>query len=427
MAPSQPRSGPVTSMRLVLFLTALAISGAVSAVPAAACPDGVYRSPNGNLVALTTPLPPAAPRQRFTGLSGDQGEMGGADAPVVCQDGAVRDHAGAAWTPVAFRTTPTDFAGPRGARLHGLLLEPENAGPTTPLVVLVHGSEKTSPILRASQLMLAGQGVSVFAYDKRGTGGSSGVYTQDFDLLADDAAAAAQEARRLAAGRFGRLGLEGGSQGGWVAPAAALKAHADFVEVAFGVAGTPLEQDQWQVDYQLKDMGFPESILPKVHAVTDATAEVARSDFSAHFDGLDRVRKAYGGEAWFSKIDGQYSGELLAGKIAQAKDESPQVPWDYPALAILRRLTIPQTWILASEDSVAPSAPTVSRLQALRREGAKIDIVLFPHADHGIRLFAVGRDGKRTNYAVADGYFRLLADVAKGESHPPYGQSVSGD
>jgi hypothetical protein len=164
-----------------------------------------------------------------------------------------------------------------------------------------------------------------------------------------------------------------------------------------------------------------------VREVTDATAEVARSNFNAHFDGLERVRKAYGVEPWFAKIDGQYSGELLQGKIAQAKDESPQVPWDYPAADILTRLHVPQTWILAQDDSVAPSAHTIERLKVLRKAGSNIQIVIFPHTDHGIRLYTVDSEGNRHNYRVADGYFRLLADTAKGKVTSHYGDSIAVD
>jgi hypothetical protein len=49
-------------------------------------------------------------------------------------------------------------------------------------------------ILRATRMRfndcLPAEKVGVFVYDKRGTGGSDGKYTQDFDTLADDAVAA---------------------------------------------------------------------------------------------------------------------------------------------------------------------------------------------------------------------------------------------
>ncbi len=345
--------------------------------------------------------------------------------PIACRGGAIEDRAGVVWSLVDLASTPTTFKARDGAMLYGTLLESKSAQTARPpLVVLVHGSEKSSPIMRYLQVLFAGQSVSTFAYDKRGTGKSEGTYTQDFNLLADDAAAAVDEARRLAKGRYGRIGLWGGSQGGWVAPAAALRARADFVEVAFGVVGTPIEQDRWQVDYQLVEQrGFTPSILPAVHEVTDATATVARSNFTSHLDELERVRTKYGREPWFSNIDGQYSGELLEGKIDQAREESPSVPWDYPSEERLRKLRIPQLWVMAEDDSVAPSAPSIARLKALRKEGADIRIIVFPRTDHGIRLYTVGLDGKRRSGRMPDGYLRLLGDWGKGAQAGPYGDA----
>lgn len=391
-----------------------------------ACVEGAYRSPSGNLVAITSGLPPPAePGQRYTLLDGAQGILKARDAPITCRGGAIADQAGVKWNLVDLAATPTTFAGRDGTKLHGMLLEPKLSRPVLPpLIVLTHGSEKSSPILRYLQILFAGQAVGTFAYDKRGTGESEGTYTQDFDVLADDAAAAVDEARRLAEGRYGRIGLWGGSQGGWVAPAAALRSHAEFVEVAFGMVATPIEQDRWQVDYQLiVQRGFPTSILPAVHEVTDATARVARSNFSSHLDELERLRNRYKDEKWFPLIDGQYSGELLAGKISQARDESPGVPWDYPSEKILRDLKIPQLWVVAEDDSVAPSAPSLARLQALKREGADIRIVVFPRTDHGVRLYTTDPDGTRRSGRMSDGYLRLLGDWAKADPSGPYGDA----
>ncbi|WP_414715723.1 alpha/beta hydrolase family protein, partial [Stenotrophomonas maltophilia] len=114
------------------------------------------------------------------------------------------------------------------------------------MVVLVHGSERTMAVAAIYQRMLVAQGISVFAYQKRGTGDSEGEYTQNFELLADDAAAALAKARELAAGRFGRAGYFGGSQGGWIAPLAATRSQADFVAIGFGLVVSPIEEDREQ-------------------------------------------------------------------------------------------------------------------------------------------------------------------------------------
>ena len=100
------------------------------------------------------------------------------------------------------------------------------------------------------------------------------------------------------------------------------------------------------------------------------------------------------------------------------------MPWGYSGIETLRRLSIPQLWVLAGSDSVAPSAPTITRLQQLRSAGSNIEIVVFPNTDHGIRNFTIAADGTRKAEGVADGYFRLLADWAKGVSAPPYATAI---
>ena len=68
-----------------------------------------------------------------------------------------------------------------------------------PLAVVLHGSEDYSGHLYyPEQYRLPAQEIAVCVYDKRGTGDSGGEYTQDFYLLAADAAAAVDETRRLA-------------------------------------------------------------------------------------------------------------------------------------------------------------------------------------------------------------------------------------
>jgi pimeloyl-ACP methyl ester carboxylesterase len=406
---------------------ALASIAAALLVPHAAraqgCTPGAYRGPAGAMVALTSSgLGTGA---RYTFVDGRRGFLLDASSPLVCDGGRLRDRAdagGAVWARVPTRAWPTHFRS--GAlTLNGLLLEPVGVE-RPPLVVLVHGSEKSSPIGLVYQTLLAGQGVAVFAYDKRGTGGSEGTYTQDFIALAEDAASAAREARRLAGGRTGRLGFFGGSQGGWVAPLAALKANADFLEVGFGVAGTAAEQDQWQVDTQLRDHGYGPEILPRVHALTDATAEVARSNFASGMDKVKELVEADADEPWLKDIDGQYSGELVRGELERARAESPQVPWNYAGLDIVRSLRVPQLWVFAADDDVAPAAPSLARLAGLRHEGVPLRAIVFPNCTHGMIPIEIDpTTGKHsTRDAYVTGYLALLADFAKGTTAHAYGE-----
>ena len=114
---------------------------------------------------------------------------------------------------IALDVTDTVFQG-AGVRLAGRLVMPKGNA-KVPIVVLVHGSEDFSARdFYALQRQLPTEGIGVFVYDKRGTGASSGRYSQSYLLLANDAIAAMHEAKRLAGNRAGRVGYQGGSQGG---------------------------------------------------------------------------------------------------------------------------------------------------------------------------------------------------------------------
>ena len=144
---------------------------------------------------------------------------------------------------IAFDVIETTFEGD-SVKLVGRLVLPKSGG-RTPIVVLIHGSEDDSARdWQPLQRLLPEEGVGAFVYDKRGTGGSGGKYTQDFSLLANDAVAAMREARRLAGARAGRIGYLGGSEGGWVAPMAATRATVDFVIVGYGLAFSVIDEDQ---------------------------------------------------------------------------------------------------------------------------------------------------------------------------------------
>lgn len=411
---------------IVFVTTSLLVSFDTVQAAGAGCAYGAYRSPDGMLAAVTRPLP-GETVPRFALLNGQRGKIDASGSPLRCDgdhfEGGAASGVPFVWKRLAFHTTETSFVS-EGVTLHGELLEPTWLA-KPPLIVFVHGSERTSDIGIYYQWLLSAQGISTFFYDKRGTGASGGTYTQDFMLLAKDAANAARTVRKLAAGRFSRLGYFGGSQGGWVAPLAALESRADFLEVGFGFIGTPVEQDQWQVDYQLAQDGFGSEILPDVHRVTGVTGSVVASDF-ANVAELDAIEKQYASKPWFSKIDGQYSGDLLKGNMAKVKSDSEtlRIPWQYSGLSTLERLDIPQLWVFAQDDSVAPSAKGIQRLESLSEGSTNRSIVVFPNTDHGITTFRQDANGKRQHDgSLAAGYLRLLGEFAKGSISGTFGDA----
>ncbi|MDH5823492.1 alpha/beta fold hydrolase [Luteimonas sp. RD2P54] len=419
-----------------------------------ACQAGAWRMDSGELLALS----PVTGGLRYRLIDGRSGVFAppGSGAVFTAREGW-RDEDSPPVATATFEPCPAgrmQFAlegGPSGGArrialeahdtsfrsgdvtLRGRLVLPEGAAGPVPLAVLLHGSEDYSAVdIYPTQYLLPAQGVAVLVYDKRGTGGSEGEYTQDFHVLADDAVAALGEARRLRPAGFSRAGFVGGSQGGWIAPLAASKVDVDYVAALFGMAEGALAEDREQVMDDLRAAGHGPEVLERAREITDATARVMASGFTEGYEQLAAVQEVYGDEPWFADIQGEFSGRVL-----EIPSWSPQwlvrsiamrsvqgTSWDYEPLPVLAALEVPQLWVIAAEDREAPNVETLRRLRALQAQGRPVDLVVFPGTDHGIYQF-VEEDGERVMLRHPEGYLRLLAEwIAEPELRGPYGDAL---
>ncbi|MGO1073491.1 alpha/beta hydrolase family protein [Lysobacter sp. CA199] len=437
-------------LRTTVLLTALlASAGASAAAPAteakidARCHAGAYRLDDGSVVALGTLDKPSLLRWRL--IDGRTGKLTPKDGGWVstrgwtdqsdgvqvslgsCAEGRIQ-YASHTGKKIEFDIVDTKFEG-NGVSLRGRLVLPRGQK-NVPVIVMVHGSESYSGVDGYyQQHLFPAEGVGVFVYDKRGTGGSTGKYSQNFHDLSDDAAAALREARRLGGKRIGRIGFHGGSQGGWVAPLAASKtSQAKFVFVGFGLADSVLSEDRDQVVLDLRAAGFGDAdTLRKAREVSDATGVVASSNGARGFEQIDALREKYQGEPWWKALKGEYTGLIALRTRAEAIAEMAkfdfEVSWDYDPMPVLRTLKTPQLWVLGGDDVEAPSEETQKRLKALGDAGRPIASVVFPQADHGILEFEKDAKGERQHTRTADGYVRMQLDWIKDGTlkHWPYG------
>jgi pimeloyl-ACP methyl ester carboxylesterase len=408
-------------------LSLLVALPAASALAQTTCQPGTYGALDGDFVVLVASPAVAAPALRYQFLDGRRGATSDPAAPLACTTGEVRVKS-QAWKPIAFRETPATFDSV-GTTMKGMLIEPPGDDGSRPLVVMVHGSERSSPIGGIYGYAMAAQGMSVFVYDKRGTGGSAGEYTQNFELLAADAARAFDTARLMAAGRHGRAGFFGGSQGGWVAPLAATRTQADFVAIGFGLVASPIEEDREQMVSEVRQAGLGKEAEALVNRLSQATSTLLLSNFTRGYDALDAVRREMAGQPWAAKIEGEYSGAIARmanqelERIGRARFDNLELIWDYDAVAALRKLDAPLLWVLAGEDREAPIETTRSALLGLAKQGKPVDIYLFPDTDHGMFEFTTHADGSRSATRIADGYLRLLGDWIKGRASGRYGRA----
>jgi hypothetical protein len=407
------------------------------------CHIGSYRLADGHVVDIAPSDGDTLRWRQFDGSTGRlrQGADGSwkstygwtdrADGIAVslsdCRTGQIA-FGGVSGQRIALEATEANFES-HGTTLAGRLVMPPGKQ-RVPIVVLIHGSEDDSALTyQFLQRMLPTEGVGVFVYDKRGTGKSAGHYTQDYSVLADDAVAALRKARQLAGSRVGRIGYQGGSQAGWVAPIAANRTSVDFVIVCFGLAVNVIDEDQEAVELQMREKGYPPEVIANALEVASAAETVFENDFKSGFPKLDEMRAKYGTAPWYKDVHGDYAFFVLQhSDDAELRALAPEFDWHtpfhYDPMPALRADKVPQLWILGGEDYEAPSAETSRRIKSLIGDGLSFTLAYYPGAEHGMTLFETAADGSRVSTRYAPGYFRMIRDFARdGRLRGSYGDA----
>ena len=317
-----------------------------------------------------------------------------------------------------------------GVKLVGRLVLPKGSE-KIPVVVLVHGSEHSSALdTYALQRMFPAQGIGAFVYDKRGTGVSGGTYTQDFNVLANDAIVAMNEARRLAGTRSGRIGYQGGSEGGWVVPLAVNRVPVDFAIVSFGLAVTVLEEDQESVALDMKLHHHSAADTAKALELARAGEHVVETVGKEGYEAFDALRQKYQSEPWYKDVHGDFIFAVLPLNQQQIIDavtrefNAATTPFRYEPMPTLRASTTPQLWVLGSDDLDAPSAETSKRIKSLIVQGKNYTLAVYPGAEHGMTEYELNAKGERVSTRFSPGYFQMMADfIRDGRIGEHYGKA----
>lgn len=330
---------------------------------------------------------------------------------------------------IAFDVHETTFES-NGVKLVGRLVLPKDSG-KVPVVVLVHGAEHDSALdSYALQRMFPAQGIGAFVYDKRGTGVSGGTYTQDFDVLATDAIAAIKEAKRLAGTRLGRIGYQGGSEGGWVVPLAANRTQVDFAIVSFGLAVTVLEEDQESVALDMYFHHRSAEDTAKALQLARAGERVIEAGGNDGYEAFDALRQKYRSEPWYQDVHGDFVFFILPLDKQQiihtiAQSFNFHTPFRYQPMPALRAATTPQLWVLGSDDLQAPSAETARRIKSLIAAGRDYTLAVYPGAEHGMTEYELNASGERVATRFAADYFQMMTDfIRDGRIGEHYGNAV---
>lgn len=313
--------------------------------------------------------------------------------------------------------------------LRGKLILPEGQGPF-PVMIPVHGSEDYSAVDRYSDpYIYAANGIAAFIYDKRGTGGSEGDYTQNFHVLSDDTVAAVQYVRKRPEIDGDKVNLAGYSQGGWIAPLAALKdGHIRSIFVAFGVAVPVLGEDRWGYVYALQQHGFGDKEIAEVDSVAAILGDIFDRNQNRWSD-LSRALKESRSKPWFetAKHSDSIFGAIVGTEMPlwvvrpymwwrYGRSDPPFIDRLYDPAQTLAKLNVPSLWIFGGKDSSAPTQWSVEALNKLQAENKPIEYFIYPDAEHGITRFEQKGDGERVTLGYEDGYFRQQVEWYRKQS-----------
>ncbi len=228
-----------------------------------------------------------------------------------------------------------------GVSLEGTVFKPRH--PHT-AIVLVHGSGRETRMLEMASF-LAGRGIAVLSYDKRGVAKSGGVYAgpevgtnnisvANLDLLASDASAACNSLLENLPAYKGPLGLMGFSQAGWIIPMAAAKnPKVNFMVVFSGPLVSTLEQLRFQF-YTNGNARFWEA-----HTEAEAREHIRSDPDRYQFEATD-------------------PRDALSG------------------------ISIPGLWLFGGKDVQVPVGLSLERLDALKALGKPYEYRLFPEYGH---------------------------------------------
>lgn len=258
-----------------------------------------------------------------------------------------------------------------------------------PGVVFLHGS---GPQTRESYLRFfadhfARHGIASLVYDKRNTertdippwerGGGT------FAELAADAAVAAGVLRARPEVDSSRIGFWGLSQGAWLAPMAAARAGgAAFVVLISGGGVTPAEQELYDDEYRLRELGEPQPVIDSALALLRDADQYVRTGRDEEWNRLQAHLAAVRTRRWFPLLD---RFPLILPREAAAWKGGP-ADLDYDPRPALRALGVPALVILGERDQSTPTTETVRRIEAAMRDAGNRDVTIrvIPGADHGL-------------------------------------------
>jgi uncharacterized protein len=265
--------------------------------------------------------------------------------------------------------------------LAGTLAIPRTPG-RHPAVVLIHGSGPQSRwgTNRYIADRFARAGIAALAYDKRGSGDSTGDWRKaTYDDLAHDALAAVALLAARADVDPARIGIHGHSEGGLVAPlAASLAPHRIAFVVAEDTATSRVrDQDLYRVTNDINAKDWPAEDKQKALAIYALFLDVISGDKPyADFETASAPAK---NEKWFQYLGLPPKGHWLWQWYPKRANYDMLTPW--------RGLARPVLLVYGERDKLVPVDESIRRIEDQLDAGhAPYTALIVPRAEHNLTI-----------------------------------------
>jgi uncharacterized protein len=273
-------------------------------------------------------------------------------------------------------------------RLAGTLLLPPGPGPF-PAVIFTHGSHPdTRNVYYGSAMHFVRNGIAALIYDKRGVGESTGgdYRTAGISGLAGDALAGLLLLKSTSGIDTTRIGIFGHSQGGWIAPmAAVLSEEVRFVIASAASAINATDQSIYHRRNIMRQDGYD---LPAIEKAAAIRKKLNQATFLCYSDpaeaeqALQKLAKelrSYKKERWFE------SAALPDSLSVRCPENSVMELLFKDPLEIWKKVKVPVYLVWGEEDEVVPVKKGISIVETLKRSGnGGVTAKWIPGVDHSI-------------------------------------------
>ncbi len=273
-------------------------------------------------------------------------------------------------------------------RIASTLFKPVNKT-KFPVVILIHGAEnprRSNWRYRYFAYLFANNGYGVLIYDKQGLDSSTGNPDADFYELAEDVGAAAEYLSKRNDVEADKIGVLGGSRGGWVAEVCA----ANIEKIRFAVLFLGPSQSVWEqqidaVEYRMKQENFQQSAI-----------DTAAQNNRMYFETVNNKRKWSRFKTSLAYLKGKEYNQYL--QLPETYNDSDMVWWrnnNYNPEHDLKNVKCPVLSVLGEDNVLVPPDRNYDNMQRfLSQSGQTFEIKIIPGLPHNVHLNQTLRGGE---------------------------------